>query len=249
MHELYTVLARYYDSIYRRRIEEIRLEIDFLEEIFKNDAEREVRRVLDLACGTGIPSLELARRGYEVVGVDLHEEMLKIAREKAKSLGLNIRFIREDALKISFSEEFDAVTMLFSSIAYFDEDSLVELLRRVYKALREGGVFVADFGMWFSVKSNHPVIWSEFHGEEKLILIDWREVFPGIQKMRFRRVVQIIKPDGTTKSFLVDDELNLYTPREMSLIGKTIFKKVSIYSDYQRKLSERPRRIWAVFIK
>ncbi|HDZ36569.1 MAG TPA: class I SAM-dependent methyltransferase, partial [Thermococcus sp.] len=60
MYELYTVLAEYYDAIYRRRAERISGEIDFVEELFQKEAEREVKKVLDLACGTGIPTLELA---------------------------------------------------------------------------------------------------------------------------------------------------------------------------------------------
>ena len=49
MNELYTVLAEYYDAIYRRRAEKIKGEIDFVEELFQNEAERDVTRVLDLA--------------------------------------------------------------------------------------------------------------------------------------------------------------------------------------------------------
>ncbi len=79
-----------------------------------------MRRILDLACGTGIPPLELARRGYEVVGLDLPGEMLAVARRKAKKEGLKVEFIRGNALEIDFEEEFDAVTMFFSSITYFD---------------------------------------------------------------------------------------------------------------------------------
>lgn len=94
MHELYTVLAEYYDTIYKSRAERVKEEIDFVEEIFREDAKREVKRVLDLACGTGIPTLELAERGYEVLGLDLHEEMLRVARRKAEARGLNVKFIR-----------------------------------------------------------------------------------------------------------------------------------------------------------
>ncbi len=85
MHELYTVLAEYYDAIYRRGAKRVSREIDFVEELFQNEAERKVRKILDLACGTGIPTLELARCGYRVMGLDLHEEMLTVARQKAKT--------------------------------------------------------------------------------------------------------------------------------------------------------------------
>ena len=195
MHELYTVLAEYYDAIYRRRVERVGEEIDFVEELLQNEAEREVTRILDLACGTGIPTLELARRGYSVVGLDLHEEMLAVARRKVKGEGLSAEFIQGDALEIDFEEEFDAVTMFFSSITYFDDSAIHELFNSVIRALRPGGVFIADFPCWH-YGGSFPVVWDERKGDERLVITDWREVEPAFQRLRFKRLVQIVKPDG-----------------------------------------------------
>ncbi|WP_042700378.1 class I SAM-dependent methyltransferase [Thermococcus sp. PK] len=249
MHELYTVLAEYYDAIYRKRAERVKMEIDFVEEIFKNDAKREVKRILDLACGTGIPTLELAERGYDVIGLDLHEEMLEVAKEKAQQRGLNIRFLQEDALEINFENEFDAVTMFFSSIMYFDEENLQGLFKGVVKALRPGGVFVADFPCWFYGGSDGPILWDEQNGNERLVITDWREVEPAFQKLRFKRLVQIIKPNGETKAFFVDDELQIYTPREMRLLARGHFSEVRIYGNLKRELAPNDRSYWLVAIR
>ncbi|MCO6041143.1 class I SAM-dependent methyltransferase [Thermococcus alcaliphilus] len=249
MHELYTVLAEYYDAIYRKRAERVKMEIDFVEEIFKNDAKREVKRILDLACGTGIPTLELAERGYDVIGLDLHEEMLKVARRKAEERGLGVEFLQGDALEITFENEFDAITMFFSSIMYFDEENLKKLFNGVVKALRPGGVFIADFPCWFYGGSNGPIVWDEQKGEEKLVITDWREVEPAFQKLRFKRLVQIIKPNGDTKAFFVDDELQIYTPREMKLLAREHFSEVRIYGNLKRELAPNDRRYWLVGIK
>lgn len=248
MHELYTVLAEYYDAIYRKRAERVRMEIDFVEEIFKNDAKREVKRILDLACGTGIPTLELAERGYDVIGLDLHEEMLKVARRKAEERGLDVEFFQGDALEITFENEFDAITMFFSSIMYFDEENLKKLFNGVVKALRPGGVFIADFPCWFYGGSDGSIVWDEQKGEEKLVITDWREVEPAFQKLRFKRLVQIIKPNGDTKAFFVDDELQIYTPREMRLLARGHFSEVRIYGNLKRELAPNDRRYWLVGI-
>ncbi|MBO8175329.1 MAG: class I SAM-dependent methyltransferase [Thermococcus sp.] len=246
MYELYTVLAEYYDAIYRHRVERVREEIDFVEEIFKNDAKREIKKVLDLACGTGIPTVELARRGYEVTGLDLHEEMLTVAKKKAEREGLNIEFIHGDALDIDFEEEFDAVTMFFSSIMYFDENAIKQLFNSVIKALKSGGVFVADFPCWYYGGSDKPIVWDAEKGEEKLIITDWREVEPATQKLHFKRLVQIIKPNGEVKAFFVHDVLNIYTVREMKLLAKEYFEDVKIYGNLKRSLSPNDRRYWLV---
>ncbi|BAA30409.1 class I SAM-dependent methyltransferase [Pyrococcus horikoshii] len=248
MYELYTLLAEYYDTIYRRRIERVKAEIDFVEEIFKEDAKREVRRVLDLACGTGIPTLELAERGYEVVGLDLHEEMLRVARRKAKERNLKIEFLQGDVLEIAFKNEFDAVTMFFSTIMYFDEEDLRKLFSKVAEALKPGGVFITDFPCWFYGGRDGPVVWNEQKGEEKLVIMDWREVEPAVQKLRFKRLVQILRPNGEVKAFLVDDELNIYTPREVRLLAEKYFEKVKIYGNLKRELSPNDMRYWIVGI-
>ncbi|WP_297438700.1 class I SAM-dependent methyltransferase [Thermococcus sp.] len=247
MHDLYTALAEYYDAIYRRRVERISREIDFVEELFKNEAEREVTRILDLACGTGIPTLELARRGYSVVGLDLHGEMLAVARRKAKGEGLSVEFIQGNAPEVDFEEDFDAVTMFFSSIMYFDDSAIQQLFNSVKRALKPGGLFIADFPCWHYGGSS-PIVWDERKGEERLVITDWREVELAFQKLHFKRLVQIVKPDGSVRAFMVDDELNIYTPREMRLLAGKHFRKVKIYGD-GHELRPNDRRYWLVAMK
>ena len=84
-------------------------ECDFIEkEIEYNKA----TRILDLGCGTGRHSIELARRGYNVVGVDLSESQLKRAKEKASEQKLQVNFQKHDARNLSFLNEFDLVITL-----------------------------------------------------------------------------------------------------------------------------------------
>jgi SAM-dependent methyltransferase len=84
-------------------------ECDFIEkEIEYNKA----ARILDIGCGTGRHSIELARRGYAVVGIDLSESLLRRAREKASEQKLQIVFQKHDARYLSFVHEFDLVIMI-----------------------------------------------------------------------------------------------------------------------------------------
>jgi SAM-dependent methyltransferase len=248
MFELYTVLAKYYDVIYKAYLEYVPKMINFIEEIFKKDAKREVKRVLDLACGTGGPTLELVKRGYSVVGLDLHEEMLEVAREKAEKQKLSVEFIQGDAKKLNFNEEFDAITMFFSSICYFDEEAIKELFNSVSKALKEGGVFIADFPYQFT-KSDTPYVWDVKNDNETLIITDWRELENAVQKLHFKRLVQILKPNGEVKAFFVHDILNVYTPREMRLLARDYFSEVKIYGNLKRELGKKENRFWIVGIK
>ncbi len=187
--------------------------------------------------------------GYEVIGLDLHEEMLRVARRKAEAQGLNVKFIQGNALDISFDEEFDAVTMFFSSIMYFDDSAIQELFNSVRQALKPGGIFIADFPCWFYGGNDGPIVWDERRGDERLVITDWREVEPAFQKLRFKRLVQIIRPNGETKAFFVDDELNIYTPREMRLLATRHFHEVKIYGNLRRSLAPNDRRYWLVAVK
>ncbi|MCK4352168.1 class I SAM-dependent methyltransferase [candidate division WOR-3 bacterium] len=122
--------------------EKVLEEVNFIEEVLllsKN------AKILDLCCGLGRHSIELAKRGYNVTGVDFSKEYLEIAQKKAKKKGVTVNFIKNDMRKISFNQEFDAVINMFTSFGYFrkEEDNL-KVLKNVAKALKPGGKFLID---------------------------------------------------------------------------------------------------------
>jgi SAM-dependent methyltransferase len=98
-------------------------------------------RILDLACGTGRHSLELVRQGFSVVGVEIGEELVKIARKDAEAQGLEAEFIQADLRELDFDGEFDIVLNLNDgAIGYFETDEenhrTFEVIAR---ALKPGG--------------------------------------------------------------------------------------------------------------
>ncbi|MBA7643460.1 23S rRNA (uracil(1939)-C(5))-methyltransferase RlmD [subsurface metagenome] len=97
--------------------------------------------VLELACGFGRHALELARRGYAVVGVDITPEYVSEAEKKAKEGGLNVKFICADLRDVSFHEEFDVVLNLADgAIGYLENDQEnLKVFDLIASALRPGG--------------------------------------------------------------------------------------------------------------
>ena len=84
-------------------------ECDFIEkEINYNKS----LRIIDIGCGTGRHSIELTKRGYKVIGIDLSESLLERAKEKAKARNLQIDFQKHDARNLPFRNEFDLAIML-----------------------------------------------------------------------------------------------------------------------------------------
>ena len=128
--------ALYYDLLYSHR--DVAREVDFLERVFSQCSQVSVRRVLDVGCGTGIHSIELARRGYEVLGVDLSQKMIEVAREKSRAAEVTgVYFLQADATRLEFEEEFDAAIAMYGVISYFTRDeNLLEFLRSLRRALK-----------------------------------------------------------------------------------------------------------------
>lgn len=98
-------------------------------------------RILDIGCGTGRHSIELAGRGYAVTGIDLSASMLEKAEKKAQDLSLDVTFKKEDARKLSFMHEFDLVIMLCEgAFPLMETDRMnYEILKHARNALVETG--------------------------------------------------------------------------------------------------------------
>jgi SAM-dependent methyltransferase len=138
----------FFDDLYLRVYqpleapEQVRREVDFIVKALDLPAGA---KVLDLCCGQGRHSLELARRGFQVVGVDLSEALLYAARKRAESEGLSVTFLHCDMREIDFADEFDAVINMFTSFGYLESEAEDEkVLGKVAQALKSGGKFLLD---------------------------------------------------------------------------------------------------------
>ena len=98
-------------------------------------------RLLDLGCGTGWTTEFFARSGYDVLGVDIAEDMIRLAKESRDPLGLpNLRYETSDYENLSFNNEFD-VAIFFDSLHHAEDEELA--LRRAFQALKPGGICIA----------------------------------------------------------------------------------------------------------
>lgn len=135
-----------YDALYADK--DYDAECDFLEGIFRESA-RPVRSVLDLGCGTGAHAVRLAQRGFEVVGVDLSDNMLEAARRRAeRAEPITVSFVREDIRTVRLGRQFDAVICMFAVLGYqTTDDDLARALDTVRSHLVPGGAFIFD--VWY----------------------------------------------------------------------------------------------------
>jgi SAM-dependent methyltransferase len=135
--------------------------------------------VLDLCCGPGRHSLEFARRGYSVVGVDRTRKYLQKARRLAKKEGLEVKFVQEDMRSFCRVDTFDAAVNLFTSFGFFEDIKDDErVIKNVHRSLKEGGVFLIDvIGKERLARIFRERDWQEIDGaimlEERKISKNW----------------------------------------------------------------------------
>jgi SAM-dependent methyltransferase len=101
-------------------------------------------RVLDVPCGVGRHSIELAKQGHHVTGVDITPPLLDDAREKAKEHGVEVRWDQRDMRDLPWKAEFDAAFCFWGSFGYFDDAGNRSFLDSVACGLKSGGRFLLD---------------------------------------------------------------------------------------------------------
>ena len=118
--------------------------VDFYYEILKQEG-LNPRTAVDLACGTGSVTAILARRGLQVIGVDMSEEMLTEASQKAFDLDPAPWFICQSLQELRLPKAVDLAVCALDSLDYItDPADCKEAIRRTYKYLNPGGIFIFD---------------------------------------------------------------------------------------------------------
>lgn len=107
---------------------------------------QERNTVLDLGCGTGTLTELLARKGFDMIGVDNAQEMLQVALEKRERSGLDILYLQQDMREFELYGTVGAVISVCDSLNYLlEEEDLLRTFRLVQNYLYPGGVFLFDF--------------------------------------------------------------------------------------------------------
>jgi SAM-dependent methyltransferase len=133
-------------DVWRKAVspEQTRTETDFLQRALRLQSGE---RVLDVPCGFGRHSLELASRGFRPTGVDASPQMIEEARAGAASAGLTIDWRLADMRALSWESEFDAAFCFGNAFGYLDTDGTREFVQAVSRALKAGGRFAFDYGL------------------------------------------------------------------------------------------------------
>ncbi len=111
-------------------------------------------KVCECACGTGGLTIPLSRLGFQMTGVDLSQEMLWLAAQKARKQGLGIPFIQQDMRQLRLHRQMDAVIATCDGVNYLlTENDAAAFFRAAFAALRPGGVIAFDVSTPWKIKN------------------------------------------------------------------------------------------------
>jgi 2-polyprenyl-3-methyl-5-hydroxy-6-metoxy-1,4-benzoquinol methylase len=200
-------------------------ECDFIEKEIEYNKEA---RILDIGCGTGRHSIELTKRGYPVVGIDLSESLLKRAAEKAAAQNLKIVFQKQDARNLPFRNEFHlAIMMCEGAFPLMETDEMnFQILQNAANALLPKGKLIFTtlnglFPLFHSVKDfldSEAKDGNARYGKHSFDLMTFRE-----------QNTTYVEDDFGNKKELQCNE-RYYVPSEITWLLKSLhFKTIDIY--------------------
>ncbi len=186
-------------------------------------------KILDIGCGTGRHSIELAKRGYDVTGIDLSDSLLKKARQKSEKFDLAVSLLKCDARSLPFNSEFDVAIMLCEgAFPLMETDEMnFKILENARNALRyTGGKFI-----FTTLNGLFPL----FHSVKDFLASQVNEGNASYDKqsfdlMTFREsdITTIIDDSGEKKEFRCNERY--YVPSEITWMLKCLdFKKIDIF--------------------
>lgn len=195
-------------------------EVDFIEESLGVE---KGAVILDLACGAGGHAVELASRGYSVVGYDLSLAMLARAADEAQERGQKLNFLQGDMREMAFDEMFDGVYCWSTSFGYFDDEKNVSVLQRTHRALRQGGMLLLDVVNRDYVAPRQPsLVWFEGDG---CVCMDEMHVDFFSSRLRVKRTAMF--EDGRSRE--LDYSIRLYALHELGkMLHDCGFKVVEV---------------------
>lgn len=184
-------------------------------------------RILDVGCGFGRHSIELARRGYQVMGIDPSAAMVAAAQARAAEAGLNPEFRQADAQDFVTDIPFDGAICLFTTLGQIsaagDNSHLVE---RVYAALRPGRRFVVEVPQrrWLA-QNLRPA--DRFDGPVRYTLVTRHFEAAG---STVTEVFDVVSPQDTQQYVL---RYRLYDREDLeALLAAAGFTVLAVYGSY-----------------
>lgn len=206
---------------------------DFCEKAFEKFAEREVKHICEIACGTGSVAIELEKRGYKVTASDLSEDMLSIADQKAFEAGCrNVIFAKQDMCSFTASNKAGAVVCLLDSVnCLLSPKKVKECFASAYDILVDSGVFVFDVNSKYKFENIYAD--NAYVLEDEGVLCAWQNFYDEQKKIcDFYLSFFIENEDGLYERHDENNTERMYTEKNIrSYLKEAGFEKIYCFGD------------------
>ena len=222
---IYQDFAEVYDAL----TEDVAYEntVEYLEQIFKKHYHKKPELMLELACGTGSITKLFSEKGYDMIGVDISEEMLNVAREKCDE---RVLLLNQDMTEFELFGTVDVIMCLLDSVNYITEpEKLQRMLKLAENYLEYGGVFVFDINSVYKLKN--VIGENTFVRETESIYSVW-ENEQDDPFVHFILNFFVENPDGSYERFYEEHTERMYEISEISEMLKNAgFENITVYSE------------------
>lgn len=209
---------------------------------------KETKTILELACGTGDLAIRLQKRGYEVTGLDLSQDMLTMADEKAFDAKEELQWVQGDMRDLRGIGEFQSVTCYSDSLCYLQsEPDMQQTFDEVYQVLAENGCFLFDVHSVYQVEEGFKDY--SFHDQTDDFAFLW-DSYPGKETHSVEHFLTFFVKDQD-ETFVRKDELHQERTYEIKdylrMLENAGFSNVEVYGDFtDEKPTETTKRLFFV---
>ena len=228
---IYDLLAPFYDSV-NAQIDYSRW-ADFIDRVVSRECKERPTLALDLGCGTGKMTLELASRGYDMTGIDYSPEMLDIARARAEECGADVLWLCQDMREFELYGTVDLAVCALDGMNHLTStEDMASCLSLVHNYLIPDGIFIFDINgkhKFENIYANNSYVMEEDSG-----MCVWQNCYnPRTKLCDFYITLFSECPDGRYERFDETQCERMYTIRSIKRhLSCASFEFIGAYSDF-----------------
>ncbi|MFW3652754.1 class I SAM-dependent DNA methyltransferase [Vagococcus fluvialis] len=235
----YETFAKIYDEVMDEN-----LYLDWLDFTCRH-LHKKQQNLLELACGTGILSVELANLGFNVTGLDLSEEMIELAQKRTSSDDQGLSFVAGNMLSLTDKNKYDAVTCYSDSLCYMkNESEVAQVFAGVYESLKEKGTFLFDVHSTYKIEEGFAEYSYHYQTDDFAFL--W-ESYPGDEEYSIEHFLTFFVSDKQGK-FERFDELHEERTYDLTtyknLLKQAGFTSVDVFADFEDHQPDEESKRW-----
>jgi SAM-dependent methyltransferase len=194
--------------------QEVKRQVGFFEEVARKFRKASMTRFFDIGCGPSPQLREIARRGYEAVGLDINPNMLRYLNQKAREEGLNVETLQADMKDFKLEKKCDFAFNLSGSLCVKSNREFLKHLRCVAEALNDGGIYLLE-NVTIEMQSHEGQEWMMKRDEIEVKTTWEATTIDFIEQICREKLVLEVNDHGKREEFVWTAELKYFAPQEL----------------------------------